>query len=63
MTVEGRKAQRKSDLLTVLEMISGREGLHKQAPDLFDYSMITESGSENKVHFGVEMLSIEIRRK
>lgn len=51
----------RNDLLKVLVVICGREGVNKQALDLFSNSMLTESRRENKVHFGVEMLSTKIR--
>lgn len=53
----------RNDLLKVLEVIFDTEGISKQAPDLFSYAMLIESGRDNKVHFGVETLSTKIRRE
>lgn len=51
----------RNDLLKVLVVICGTEGVNKQTLDLFSDSMLTESRKENKVHFGVETLSTKIR--
>lgn len=45
---EEREAQMLSDLLKVSEVICSREGMSKQAPDLFPSSVLTECGRENK---------------